>query len=161
MILTLPAASIFIGQHFCLSHCPRSPIFVKFEHRPVSWSLPFPRYYHTPCVTAKLSQYVPTIPFSYACSLFILHTCAAGTTTQVFCTCANFVLHVCKPDRNSPTGSALSAHPVGVLFLCNSPVGFSLHTDRVFFPSVRSIPCLLYTSPSPRDRQKSRMPSSA
>ena len=26
---------------------------------------------------------------------------------------------------------------------------------------VRSTPCLLYTSPSPRDRQKSRMPSSA
>ena len=25
----------------------------------------------------------------------------------------------------------------------------------------RSYPCLLYTSPSPRDRQKSRMPSSA
>ena len=25
----------------------------------------------------------------------------------------------------------------------------------------RVIPCLLYTSPSPRDRQKSRMPSSA
>ena len=24
-----------------------------------------------------------------------------------------------------------------------------------------TIPCLLYTSPSPRDRQKSRMPSSA
>ena len=26
---------------------------------------------------------------------------------------------------------------------------------------VESVPCLLYTSPSPRDRQKSRMPSSA
>ena len=25
----------------------------------------------------------------------------------------------------------------------------------------RGVPCLLYTSPSPRDRQKSRMPSSA
>ena len=25
----------------------------------------------------------------------------------------------------------------------------------------RLVPCLLYTSPSPRDRQKSRMPSSA
>ena len=25
----------------------------------------------------------------------------------------------------------------------------------------KGIPCLLYTSPSPRDRQKSRMPSSA
>ena len=27
--------------------------------------------------------------------------------------------------------------------------------------NIRHIPCLLYTSPSPRDRQKSRMPSSA
>ena len=27
--------------------------------------------------------------------------------------------------------------------------------------SLHSSPCLLYTSPSPRDRQKSRMPSSA
>ena len=31
--------------------------------------------------------------------------------------------------------------------------------NRVQFEAVRS--CLLYTSPSPRDRQKSRMPSSA
>ena len=29
------------------------------------------------------------------------------------------------------------------------------------FGSTRSQTCLLYTSPSPRDRQKSRMPSSA
>ena len=29
------------------------------------------------------------------------------------------------------------------------------------FPSERAKVCLLYTSPSPRDRQKSRMPSSA
>ena len=28
-------------------------------------------------------------------------------------------------------------------------------------PMCKSYPCLLYTSPSPRDRQKSRMPSSA
>ena len=27
--------------------------------------------------------------------------------------------------------------------------------------SIKSVSCLLYTSPSPRDRQKSRMPSSA
>ena len=27
--------------------------------------------------------------------------------------------------------------------------------------SAKHLPCLLYTSPSPRDRQKSRMPSSA
>ena len=30
-----------------------------------------------------------------------------------------------------------------------------------FFNEVHTDPCLLYTSPSPRDRQKSRMPSSA
>ena len=35
-----------------------------------------------------------------------------------------------------------------------SPTGF---TDTI----VRYVACLLYTSPSPRDRQKSRMPSSA
>eukprot|EP01015_Nassula_variabilis_P036024 TRINITY_DN918_c0_g1_i5.p2 TRINITY_DN918_c0_g1~~TRINITY_DN918_c0_g1_i5.p2 ORF type:complete len:112 (+),score=6.45 TRINITY_DN918_c0_g1_i5:117-452(+) len=29
------------------------------------------------------------------------------------------------------------------------------------FPYVQLLSCLLYTSPSPRDRQKSRMPSSA
>ena len=28
-------------------------------------------------------------------------------------------------------------------------------------PNLQDKPCLLYTSPSPRDRQKSRMPSSA
>ena len=34
--------------------------------------------------------------------------------------------------------------------------------DRSLFPvSVKDSTCLLYTSPSPRDRQKSRMPSSA
>ena len=37
--------------------------------------------------------------------------------------------------------------------------------DRVFFKLAvtvhRCLNCLLYTSPSPRDRQKSRMPSSA
>ena len=37
-------------------------------------------------------------------------------------------------------------------------MSFLLH-EIVYFG--RSIPCLLYTSPSPRDRQKSRMPSSA
>ena len=32
---------------------------------------------------------------------------------------------------------------------------FAVHDGR------KHVPCLLYTSPSPRDRQKSRMPSSA
>ena len=36
---------------------------------------------------------------------------------------------------------------------------FSKETVRLFYDQVKY--CLLYTSPSPRDRQKSRMPSSA
>ena len=34
-------------------------------------------------------------------------------------------------------------------------------SDILAFPNAISFNCLLYTSPSPRDRQKSRMPSSA
>ena len=38
-------------------------------------------------------------------------------------------------------------------------------SDSIFTPEIilnsQLYPCLLYTSPSPRDRQKSRMPSSA
>ena len=33
--------------------------------------------------------------------------------------------------------------------------------DELVKPLAKSLACLLYTSPSPRDRQKSRMPSSA
>ena len=36
-----------------------------------------------------------------------------------------------------------------------------LAVDRVMTEGSVYDPCLLYTSPSPRDRQKSRMPSSA
>ena len=42
---------------------------------------------------------------------------------------------------------------------------FTAHTDQsirlAFHDDARAMRCLLYTSPSPRDRQKSRMPSSA
>ena len=37
----------------------------------------------------------------------------------------------------------------------------SLGEEAEYFPYVPFDNCLLYTSPSPRDRQKSRMPSSA
>ena len=36
-----------------------------------------------------------------------------------------------------------------------------LHNLDLFVSKAQSLCCLLYTSPSPRDRQKSRMPSSA
>ena len=40
--------------------------------------------------------------------------------------------------------------------------GFTWNEDNTInIPNDQTHPCLLYTSPSPRDRQKSRMPSSA
>ena len=36
-----------------------------------------------------------------------------------------------------------------------------LDSSEIFDSQIMEITCLLYTSPSPRDRQKSRMPSSA
>ena len=43
-----------------------------------------------------------------------------------------------------------------VIYSINGTVG-----DPNFGKVILDITCLLYTSPSPRDRQKSRMPSSA
>ena len=37
----------------------------------------------------------------------------------------------------------------------------AIHLYYIVRDQIRYNPCLLYTSPSPRDRQKSRMPSSA
>ena len=49
---------------------------------------------------------------------------------------------------------------VGVGEAGGSPPSHSMISD-IFSPEKRASACLLYTSPSPRDRQKSRMPSSA
>eukprot|EP00828_Plagiopyla_frontata_P018143 TRINITY_DN23341_c0_g1_i1.p2 TRINITY_DN23341_c0_g1~~TRINITY_DN23341_c0_g1_i1.p2 ORF type:complete len:155 (+),score=31.10 TRINITY_DN23341_c0_g1_i1:113-577(+) len=38
---------------------------------------------------------------------------------------------------------------------------FTIDTLAQIVQQLKDVPCLLYTSPSPRDRQKSRMPSSA
>ena len=34
-------------------------------------------------------------------------------------------------------------------------------SEITLYPTIHILPCLLYTSPSPRDRTRSRMPSSA
>ena len=55
-----------------------------------------------------------------------------------------------------PGGSALAAH----LHLCRT---VSRRAERLTFAlsETESVNCLLYTSPSPRDKRQSRMPSSA
>eukprot|EP00828_Plagiopyla_frontata_P011708 TRINITY_DN16504_c0_g1_i1.p1 TRINITY_DN16504_c0_g1~~TRINITY_DN16504_c0_g1_i1.p1 ORF type:complete len:109 (-),score=16.03 TRINITY_DN16504_c0_g1_i1:35-361(-) len=41
------------------------------------------------------------------------------------------------------------------------PMSLEDHLKNIYYPPELIMNCLLYTSPSPRDRQKSRMPSSA
>ena len=61
---------------------------------------------------------------------------------------------------NKFTLSALALSVSAILVGCNDGSGFT-STQTEAEQSTQVTDCLLYTSPSPRDRQKSRMPSSA
>ena len=64
-----------------------------------------------------------------------------------------------KSTRNE--GESLIEEITPLLPRMFSPTATHQHTSRAVSEPPPTIPCLLYTSPSPRDRQKSRMPSSA
>ena len=59
----------------------------------------------------------------------------------------------------------------GIHIICDKPLALSseeaielkniIENNEIIFALTHNYTCLLYTSPSPRDRQKSRMPSSA
>ena len=84
----------------------------------------------------------------------------------------NLQLHLAGRIHDLPNTAAghrrllklLTTH-AGVHVVCEATGGYerdvvaALHDAKV--PVSVLNPCLLYTSPSPRDRQKSRMPSSA
>ena len=65
----------------------------------------------------------------------------------------NFLLSVCAAQRACLLEQHVDAQT-------ETPATVSSVTT-VPFSGTSNLPCLLYTSPSPRDRQKSRMPSSA
>ena len=58
-------------------------------------------------------------------------------------------------------GNLLSYVFVLILTRALGPAGFGAYSALITLGIVLVIPCLLYTSPSPRDQRGSRMPSSA
>ena len=61
-----------------------------------------------------------------------------------------------------PEGDGYGGFPVSGQFLrCTNKAVISQHEAKVYDKAALGAPCLLYTSPSPRDRTRSRMPSSA
>ena len=73
-------------------------------------------------------------------------------------------LHSSKPTRSQLIGQAMSDKAVGSGKITAAEVAqkvFDAIARNQFYIYSHPKACLLYTSPSPRDRQKSRMPSSA
>ena len=54
-----------------------------------------------------------------------------------------------------------SEHGTSITTSLNDVITFNTTLSQTLLSGTDYVPCLLYTSPSPRDRQKSRMPSSA
>ena len=63
--------------------------------------------------------------------------------------------------ENYITSPAVLFHTYDEADITSATIDFDGTTYKQVMPSITSDSCLLYTSPSPRDRQKSRMPSSA
>ena len=57
--------------------------------------------------------------------------------------------------------ACVSIHPVQSFYRWEGALQASHEVQLLMKTSAQHVDCLLYTSPSPRDRQKSRMPSSA
>ena len=77
----------------------------------------------------------------------------AGTIER---TLPNGMKVLVREDRRAPTVVHLVLYRIGAVDELNGLTGISHVLEHMMFKG-----CLLYTSPSPRDKRQSRMPSSA
>ena len=73
----------------------------------------------------------------------------------------SFAMAASIPDLLAPVSSSLSPEPPMLQLDLPDPERDDISTMEFLAQLEQAWACLLYTSPSPRDRQKSRMPSSA
>ena len=91
-----------------------------------------------------------TLPATLSRVLDPLRSCFTAPTFEVFTALVAGL--VAQPVSRTVCGMLTGAGLAGVWHHCRA---------HRFFSAARWCPCLLYTSPSPRDRTRSRMPSSA
>ena len=72
----------------------------------------------------------------------------------------NMCLH-CRKDTSFGSGRFVNRHPANIYNMELGVEEDGYCCDECEQEYYRDNPCLLYTSPSPRDRTRSRMPSSA
>ena len=86
---------------------------------------------------------------------------ASAVTTSLMTPC-NSVARSCSATCRVPSSCASCIHTLELACPLGCAADTIAGTGTALKPPLAKLtPCLLYTSPSPRDRQKSRMPSSA
>ena len=89
-------------------------------------------------------------------NLVTVKTLASGDNTPAEGDTVSFAIEVRNDGSAQATNVSLTDNlPAGITFVSSSVTAGSYNSTTGIYT------CLLYTSPSPRDRQKSRMPSSA
>ena len=81
----------------------------------------------------------------------------ADISSHFFAVAASFKRHI-PPGK---PGHGIELHEVEVIFAFAPDLGENFVEGEFLVKKSRACICLLYTSPSPRDRTRARMPSSA
>ena len=117
-----------------------------------------------PAIALSLIAGVALAPASMAAPTRSISVNAEGTVKvtpdAVRMSATATVVAASNKEALSETSKAAAA--VRAALLANGVAKTEIATQSITsYPEYSYTPCLLYTSPSPRDRQKSRMPSSA